>query len=492
MTKRMLAILLVLVMVLALAACGSSGSATGETNGADANGGTTAGAAATGDLMVGYGRVNITPSYSVPLAGYGNTSMRMSQGYQTLLLSTCIVYSDGEDTVVVFQNDLGRANKTNVDNVRQKISKKYDIPEDHIMISGTHTHSAPDVGNASEPSIGQYRQDLIKWMMEAFEAAYGNMAPVTAMYHGTKVCENLNFVRHYTTEAGDIKGDNLNDLVNSPYTGHTHDADNLMQVVRIDREGADDIILANWQSHPHRGGGSKNYNMTADIVGVMRDYVEKNVDGVQFMYFTGASGNLNPSSRISEENITKDYWEQGDLLGKHAISILEGDMTKLEGTNVQITGQYYTGKTDHREDNLVVLAHEVAAVWEETNDFTKCCELANSYGMNSPYHALAIIGKASLGDTYDVEMYAYSVGDLGFVAAPYEMFDTQGVTIKEESPFGATFVVTCCNDALGYIPSMEGFDNNTYEANNGKFMPGTGEELADEYVKMLETLYATK
>ena len=54
------------------------------------------------------------------------------------------------------------------------------------------------------------------------------------------------------------------------------------------------------------------------------------------------------------------------------------------------------------------------------------------------------------------------------------------------------FVVTCCNDALGYIPSMEGFDNNTYEANNGKFMPGTGEALADEYVKMLETLYATK
>ena len=490
--KKILAIILAMTMVLALFACSKTGTAEGGATGADAAGGTTAGAAETGGLMVGYARANITPSYSVPLSGYGNTSMRMSQGYQTYLLSTCIVYSDGEDTVVVYQNDLGGANKTIVANVRQKINKEYGIPEDHIMISGTHTHSAPDVGNTAEPSIGQYRQELVKWMLDAFEEAYENMAPVTEMYYGNKVCENLNFVRHYTTEAGIIKGDNLNDLINSPYTGHTHDADNVMQVVRMNREGADDIVLVNWQSHPHRGGGSKIYNMTADIVGVMRDYVEKKVDGVQFMYFTGASGNLNPSSRISEENITKDYWEQGDALGKHAISILEGEMTKLEGTNVQITGQYYTGKTDHREDHLVVLAHEVAEVWKETNDFTKCCQLANSYGMNSPYHANAVISKASLGPTYDVEMYAYSVGDLGFVTAPYEMFDTQGVTIKEESPFTATFVVTCCNDGIGYIPSMEGFNNNTYEANNGKFMPGTGEELADEYVKMLESLYETK
>ena len=66
------------------------------------------------------------------------------------------------------------------------------------------------------------------------------------------------------------------------------------------------------------------------------------------------------------------------------------------------------------------------------------------------------------------------------------------MNIKEGSPFTATFVVTCCNNGLGYIPSMEGFNNNTYEANNGKFVPGTGEILADEYVKMLESLYATK
>ena len=103
-----------------------------------------------------------------------------------------------------------------------------------------------------------------------------------------------------------------------------------------------------------------------------------------------------------------------------------------------------------------------------------------------------MISRANLGRTYDVEMYAYSIGDLGFVTAPYEMFDKQGVTIKEGSPFAATFVVTCANDGIGYIPDRQGFEINCYEANNGKFVPGTGEILADEYVKMLESLYATK
>ncbi len=479
--KKLVCVFLVLVLALGFVACGA---ASNTPTGQEAE-------AAAGALKLGYSRLDITPKYSVPLGGYGNTSTRMSTGYQTYLYTTCLAYSDGEDTILVFQNDLSGAVSSMVKNVREGIVAEYGIPADHIMISGTHTHSAPDM-NSGEPSIAQYRQDLRKTMLKAAGEALEDMKTVTGMYYGRGECENLNFVRHYTTEAGIIKGDNLNDLVDSPYTGHTHDADNVMQTVRIDREGAESIVLVNWQSHPHRGGGSKNYNITADIVGIMRDYVEKKMDNVKFVYYTGASGNINPSSRIAEENITADYREQGDKLGEHAVRILGGELTKLEGSNVQITGQFYTGEVDHREDHLVNVARIVQEEWTKNNDFIAAVALANSYGMNSPYHAGAIISKASTGHTMDVEMYAFSVGDLSFVTAPYEMFDTQGVTIREDSPFGATFVITCANNALGYIPSMEGFNNNTYEANNGKFLPGTGEILADEYVKMLESLYATK
>lgn len=487
--KKYMAICLMLAMMLALCACGSSRS--------DAPKGTDGAAAieapvAKDGLMVGYARLDITPKISVPLAGYGNTSMRMSNGYQTYLYTTCIAYSDGEDTILVFQNDLSGANKKLVSDVRTQIESKLNIPGDHVMISGTHTHSAPDMGSA-EPSIAQYRQELIKTMLKAAEQALEDRKPVNGMYHGSTEVEGLNFIRHYTTTDPNVfKGDNLNTLDPHPVTGHLSEPDNIMQVVRIDREGGDDLVLINWQSHPHRGGGSKNYNITADIVGVMRDYVEKEVDGVLFAYYTGASGNLNPKSYIPELNITKDYWEQGDALGTYAVKVLNGEMTKLEGTNVQITGQFYSGEVNHTEDHLVNVAKIVQEEWKTNNDFTAACALANSYGLNSPYHAGAVISRANLGRTYDVEMYAFSVGDLSFVTAPYEMFDKQGVTIKEGSPFAATFVITCANDGIGYIPDRQGFEINCYEANNGKFLPGMGETLADEYVKMLEGLYATK
>jgi hypothetical protein len=42
------------------------------------------------------------------------------------------------------------------------------------------------------------------------------------------------------------------------------------------------------------------------------------------------------------------------------------------------------------------------------------------------------------------------------------------------------------------IPSEEGYRIRCYEANTGKFAPGAGELVAEEYVKLLETIYATK
>ena len=114
--------------------------------------------------------------------------------------------------------------------------------------------------------------------------------------------------------------------------------------------------------------------------------------------------------------------------------------------------------------------------------------MAKQLGLNSYHHANGIITKAELDETYDVEMWAYTIGDLAFVTAPYEMFDESGAAIKEGSPYKATFVITCCNGAIGYIPSIEGYTNNCYGANTGKFIPGTGEILASEYVALLTEL----
>lgn len=66
--RKLLSLLLISVMILGLCACGKT---------------ETSPAAEEKTFRVGYARVNITPSYDVPLAGYGNTSQRFSNGFRS-------------------------------------------------------------------------------------------------------------------------------------------------------------------------------------------------------------------------------------------------------------------------------------------------------------------------------------------------------------------------------------------------------------------------
>ena len=52
-------------------------------------------------LRVGYARIDISPVESVPLEGYGNTHLRMSQGILDPIMGTCIAFTDDKDNTLV-------------------------------------------------------------------------------------------------------------------------------------------------------------------------------------------------------------------------------------------------------------------------------------------------------------------------------------------------------------------------------------------------------
>ena len=59
------------------------------------------------ELRVGFGRVNITPSYSVPLYGYSNSSGRMSERVLDPLFATCLAFTDGDgETELIYTLDM--------------------------------------------------------------------------------------------------------------------------------------------------------------------------------------------------------------------------------------------------------------------------------------------------------------------------------------------------------------------------------------------------
>ena len=475
--KRILILVLVGVMLLGLCACQEGGNAQKG-------------------LQVGYGRANITPGYPVPLAGYGNTSQRMHQGLLDYIYATCIAITDENDsTVLLITTDLIIVPTKIMSDLRKAVCDATGVPADRVLIQGTHTHSGPDVWSG-EPAIVKYMTELYANVAKAAADAMADRSPAT-MQTGTGHTEGLNFIRHYTTSTGGIFGDNLTLPQGATITGHVAEPDNEIQLICFDRAAEDkkDILAVNWQCHPKLNSGGETEEgqanrpmLSADFIGGARTYIEEKTDYL-FAFYQGAAGNLNPNSKIPGENVSTKCKEYSALLGD---SILEGakTLTAVESGQVKSAQKIYELEVDSSENHLVPEATTIYSAWVESNSAGAAMEYATSGEICSVYHAASILSRANAAiKTSRIELNAVSVGPIGFITAPYEMFDVNGMFIKDNSPFDTTFVMTCANGDNNYIAAEYAFEGSgTYEVHNRTYPKGSAEALADTFVEMLKSL----
>ena len=122
------------------------------------------------------------------------------------------------------------------------------------------------------------------------------------------------------------------------------------------------------------------------------------------------------------------------------------------------------------------------------------------YGCESIKEVNSIISRnddKNYGATRDHLLGAISFGDLAFIAAPYEMFDTNGMQIKTGSPFEMTFIITNAGGAGAYVPSEQAVKNGgyevytavdefaTYDKDGNVVTKGTAERMVDKFIEML-------
>ena len=317
--------------------------------------------------------------------------------------------------------------------------------------------------------------------------AVEDLKPCTGMYYGSCNPEGLNFIRHYVLEDGTYKGDNFGELNDSPYQGHTTEADPEMRLVKFHRVGGKDVVLTNWQSHPHRTGGTLKRDVSADILGVMRDEMEAKLDSC-VVYFNGAAGNINPTSRIPEENVTKTYVEQGLALARFALDA-EGTYTPLALGEVKVCNQTIWEPLNRPDPSILEACLKIRDYWRETNDSMASKRLSHEYGINSQHAAMRFIDRINMKEEgFNYPFTAVRIGDLGFMAVPYEMFDTNAQYVREHSPFAQTIVASCCGMYLNYVPSAYGYLHGCYETDSTRACPGAGERFAYAMVRMLKSL----
>lgn len=438
-------------------------------------------------VKVGYARAIITPDDHVPLAGYGNTKTRISQEFRDDLMLTCIAFSDSDNnTVLLYSSDMISAAMPMCIEARKILNEKLGIPQDHIMLASTHSHSSVAWGETGFESVVRFREKFLQAMVDTGIKAVEDLSEAIT-YVSSVQTERMNFIRHYKVADGTFTGDNFGNGA-AGIIDHTTANDPWIQLIRFVRPGAaKDVLLMNWQAHPCMTSGMNKYVLSADYVGEIRKYVETNSPGVRFAFFQGAAGNHNTRSNKPNEMRTQDVVEYGKIMGDYVLWGL-ANMRQIPGGKVSVGMRDMELQLDHTTDHLVPQCQKIWEEWTKTYDRPACNKLANEIGLNSIYAVAAVLTRAKQAETENMIIRAFKVGQLGFTCAPYEMFCASGQYIKENSPCAMTFVVSCCNGAYAYLATRRAFAHGCYEVDNRRYPKGTAELLAENFVEILESL----
>ena len=433
---------------------------------------------------VGYARADITPTEPVPLMGYGNTFRRISGPVLDPLYCTCVAIGDQNgNTVLMIGIDSTVPNY--IGYIREETSKATGVPEEQIVINVTHTHSAPDM-DAKHPGVEAYRDLYKPRCVEAAVKAFKDMKPAT-LYYGSTETKGLNFVRHYRMDDGSFGGDNFGDWTNHHAVANATEVDPTMHLLKFVREDAPDVLVMSWRAHASITGGSTKPDVSADFVGSVRSYLEEKT-GYLFAYWQGCAGNVNPRSRISEQDCTRDYLEFGKQLGDYALSALP-DLQAQTYAPIRFEKYVFPGKVNHSQDHLVEKAEEIKKYYTETSDWTGAKAMGAPYGIRTPFLAGGIIKRSKMAQTWDITLTAFSLNkDLAVVGACHEMFDSTGQYVEDHSPFKNTISLGYTNGQIGYMPTAYAWLYTCYESDTTRFAAGVAEDIAYEQLQLLKRL----
>ena len=487
--KKILYAMMVLAMVFALSACGKGGNQEENPSGGPSS--------EAGAFRAGFARNDCMPDESVPLRGYGNVMMRMSDGYLDILQVSCIAITDETgNTALLLSTDM--CGSSWCKEVRENISKELNVPMENIHLTATHTHSSIAYEKADSVSAVKNFMDKIKVVsLETARQAMEERKPAE-MYWGVVDLDGYNFVRHYKLANGEIVGDNFGKDTGE-YVGYSTEENHLMQVLQFKRaEGEKDIFFTNWRAHAHITGGSSKTNISADFPYTFRMNVEKQLD-CYLAYYQGDSGNSNPYTRWAADGvdgvtysgqITRDYKVYGKQIADIFVETYNKGFEKVgEGTGlIKAKMQVFTGDVNHEDDYLITDARVVQECWSTTGSSSSAMALDTTGKIRSVYHAGSICSKVNMPQTMDEEIFSLQIGEAGFVFVPNEIFVENGNFVRDNSPYKYQFYVGYSDDSKSYIPSQWGYDYKCYECCTGNYAPGTGEKLADTLVGMLKEL----
>ncbi len=410
------------------------------------------------ELTVGAAVVDVTP-VTLPVYINGSMTAKRAETIHSRVNARAIVVGDGETRIALVVVDSCMMPKVLLDDAKRRAEKRVGISADHIMISATHTHSAPSsFGALGTPADLNYVPYLREKLVEAIESADRQRRPARIGW-GSGIAADFTAVRRWILRPDRVADDpfgnptvranmhtarNLDDV-----TGPSGPEDPQLSMIAFESlDGEPIAVLANFSMH-YFGDAP----ISADYFGLFCDGLKDRVQSTPADDRHGGDCVVVMSHGCSGDIWKRDYfsWRDED----------EDTIESFTDGLVEIAAKVH-GSIEFRDADSVAMAESRLPMRYRVPDDQRLKwsqEIFTALDGELPQTREQIYAREQVLlnelQSTEVVVQAVRLGDIGIVTTPTETYALTGIKFKSRSPLRNTMVIELANGADGYIPPPE-------------------------------------
>jgi len=404
-------------------------------------------------FRAGAAMVDITPTV-FPVIVNGMVEERTATMAHDALMARALVLDAGNERIAIVVVDSLMMARAMLDEVKEQAQQLTGIPTDRMLISATHTHSAPSampcLGSRVDPEYAQFLPgQIVRSIVQANERltpAQVGWAVITDDQHNH--CRRWIFRSDRMSMADPFGQLNVRAHMHPGYMSPNHvgpsgPADTDLTLLSVQTaDGRPLAVLANYAMHYH---GSPL--VSGDVCGQF---------GLKLAELIGVT-NQQPgfvgilSQGTSGDSMWMDY-------SRPAVPV---DLDAYTRAIAEVAFRAYQS-IEYRPSVTLAMAEATLQLNRRVPDEARlkwAHEMVASVGDRLPRGWSEVYAFEQLrlhkDPTAELKLQAIRIGEFGITAIPDEVFGITGIKLKNRSPLQPTMNIELANGAEGYIPPPE-------------------------------------
>jgi hypothetical protein len=437
-------------------------------------------------MLIGFGKVEITPRVGVELCGFGPFLLRRSIAVRDPLWARAMAVEEGGIRFVLVSCDLIGVTSQITSEVRRRLNDAKGLPPEALMVHCTHTHSGPGLGIYSgwgEADL-PWVETLAGKIVQACLAAIDNQHEAT-LSHAEVPCEGIGLNREYDKDAPPL-ADVLRDDWRPAKPELT---DRTCHVFKAESAGRCIGFLSYFGCHPVVCCQETRY-IHGDFVGVATNLLEQETGGIG-LFLQGAQGDVNSCVVHKPE---AESLKALDIIAERYARAVRAGLKAVKPLRVESIACVSQTVTFHRKQWGREKLAELLAEHEATVHAPRAVETDSKVRMAMVYVAALrkLLAALDAGKSLEppTEIQGLRIGPVALLGSPFEIFQAIKNDVVRQAAAPLPLVLGLANDSLGYAVDETAAARGGYAADlvpliiGGLPYAGIHHELVDALLKL--------